>query len=186
MSHLPCLHSGNKLITQCIVGFGNCSTSMWKVISNSLIIDFIYSNIYYRWYKCAKINQRWAEWRTCLFWACCSRPHSKTPPTPNPNPIPYPIAPWSLGLQCSVANQVQWPSWAWGVGYAARRSSLIDGTEYVAILWYGIHELFNSSPLNSAYMRQWIGWALVQIMACCLFGTKPLSNPMLGYCQLDS
>ena len=34
-------------------------------------------------------------------------------------------------------------------------------------------------------MRQWIGSALVQIMACRLFGAKPLSKPMLGYCQLD-
>ena len=34
-------------------------------------------------------------------------------------------------------------------------------------------------------LRQWIGSALVQIMACCLFGTKSLYNPMLGYCQLD-
>ena len=29
------------------------------------------------------------------------------------------------------------------------------------------------------------GSALVQIMACRLFGAKPLSKPMLGYCQLD-
>ena len=43
----------------------------------------------------------------------------------------------------------------------------------------------NSFPPSAAYMRQWIGWALVQIMACRLFGTKPLSKPMLGYCQLD-
>ena len=34
-------------------------------------------------------------------------------------------------------------------------------------------------------MRQWIGSALVQIMACGLFGAKPLPKPMLGYCQLD-
>ena len=34
-------------------------------------------------------------------------------------------------------------------------------------------------------MRQWTGSTLVQIMACRLFGTKPLSKPMLGYCQLD-
>ena len=34
-------------------------------------------------------------------------------------------------------------------------------------------------------MRQQIGSALVQIMACRLFGAKPLSKPMLGYCQLD-
>ena len=40
---------------------------------------------------------------------------------------------------------------------------------------------FNSSPPGAAYMRQWIGSALVQIMACRLFGAKPLSNPMLGY-----
>ena len=28
--------------------------------------------------------------------------------------------------------------------------------------------------------------SLVHIMACCLFGTKPLSKPMLVYCQLDN
>ena len=44
----------------------------------------------------------------------------------------------------------------------------------------------NSSPPPSAtYMRLGIGSALVQIMACRLFGAKPLSKPMLGYCQLD-
>ena len=35
-------------------------------------------------------------------------------------------------------------------------------------------------------MHQWIGSALLQIMACRLFGAKPLSEPMLAYCQLDS
>ena len=34
-------------------------------------------------------------------------------------------------------------------------------------------------------MGELIRWALVQIMACRLFGTKPLSKPILGYCQLD-
>ena len=43
----------------------------------------------------------------------------------------------------------------------------------------------NSSPRCDAYMRQWIGSALVQIMAYSLFGAKPLSKPILGYCQLD-
>ena len=33
-------------------------------------------------------------------------------------------------------------------------------------------------------MRQWIGSALVQIMACRLFNAKPLSKLVLGYCQL--
>ena len=47
--------------------------------------------------------------------------------------------------------------------------------------------LFNSSPPRSsaAYIRQWMGSALVQIMAWRLFGAKPLSQPILGYRQLD-
>ena len=43
----------------------------------------------------------------------------------------------------------------------------------------------DSSHASAAYMRQSTGSALLQIMACCLFGAKPLSKPMLGYCQLD-
>ena len=46
-------------------------------------------------------------------------------------------------------------------------------------------QLLNSSPPSAAYMRQWIRSALLQIMACCMFGAKPLSELMLGYCQLD-
>ena len=42
-----------------------------------------------------------------------------------------------------------------------------------------------SSPPSAAYMRQSNGSALVQITACRLFGDKPLSKPMLGYCQSD-
>ena len=42
----------------------------------------------------------------------------------------------------------------------------------------------NSSILSATYMRQWIGSALVQIIACLLFSTKPLSKPMLCYFQL--
>ena len=42
-----------------------------------------------------------------------------------------------------------------------------------------------SSPPSAAYMRQWIESTLVQIMACRLYGAKPLCKPMLGYCQLD-
>ena len=45
--------------------------------------------------------------------------------------------------------------------------------------------ILNSSPLGAAYIRQLIGSAKIQIMACCLFGAKPSSKPMLDYCQLD-
>ena len=34
-------------------------------------------------------------------------------------------------------------------------------------------------------MHQYNIASLIQIMACCLFGAKPLSDPMLPYCQLD-
>ena len=42
----------------------------------------------------------------------------------------------------------------------------------------------NSSAPSAAYMRQWIGSVLVQIMARCLFGAKLLSKPMPGYCKV--
>ena len=44
----------------------------------------------------------------------------------------------------------------------------------------------NSSPLSATYMHQWIGSSLVKVMASRLFGAKPLPEPMLDYCQLDS
>ena len=41
--------------------------------------------------------------------------------------------------------------------------------------------VFNSPHPIAAYMRQGIESALVQIIACRLFGTKPFSKPMLCY-----
>ena len=43
--------------------------------------------------------------------------------------------------------------------------------------------LVNPLRPNDAYMRRWNGSSLVQIMACRLF--RPLSEPVLEYCQLD-
>ena len=53
---------------------------------------------------------------------------------------------------------------------------------------YGLASLLaiKSSPPSAACMRQWTGSSLVQVMACRLFGAKPLPEPMLSYCQLDS
>ena len=39
------------------------------------------------------------------------------------------------------------------------------------------------SPPSATYIRQWTGSALDQIMACRLVGAKPLSEPMMEYCQ---
>ena len=44
----------------------------------------------------------------------------------------------------------------------------------------------NPSPPSAACMRQWPGSALVQVMACRLFGAKPFPEPMLAFCQFDS
>ena len=44
---------------------------------------------------------------------------------------------------------------------------------------------FNPSRPSNAYMRRWIGSSFGQIMACVLFGAKPLSQPMLDYCWLE-
>ena len=46
-------------------------------------------------------------------------------------------------------------------------------------------EHFNSLRLSDAYMHQYNIPPLLQIMAWHLFGAKPLSEPMLPYCQLD-
>ena len=43
-----------------------------------------------------------------------------------------------------------------------------------------------SSLPSAAYMRQWIGLALVQILVYRLIGAKPLSEAMLEYCWLES
>ena len=53
------------------------------------------------------------------------------------------------------------------------------------------HFRFNSLalthlPPSAAYIHQWTGSSLVRVMACRLFGAKPLPEPMLVYCQLDS
>ena len=37
-----------------------------------------------------------------------------------------------------------------------------------------------SSPPSAAYTRKWTWSALVQLMACRLFGAKPLPEPMLA------
>ena len=43
----------------------------------------------------------------------------------------------------------------------------------------------NSSPARATHIHQWTGPSLVQEMAHCMLGTKPLPWPMLTYCQLN-
>ena len=43
----------------------------------------------------------------------------------------------------------------------------------------------SSSYPSAAYMRQWIGYTLVPVIICHLFGAKPIPESLLAYCQLD-
>ena len=43
---------------------------------------------------------------------------------------------------------------------------------------------YNLLKHGYAYMRQWTESTLVQVMACRLFGLKPLPEPLLTYCSL--
>ena len=52
---------------------------------------------------------------------------------------------------------------------------------YTSYIYMGLKLISQSA----AYMRQWNGSALVEIMVCRLFGAKSLSESMLTYCQLD-
>ena len=79
--------------------------------------------------------------------------------------------------------------------------SIYDVKQFWYLLWFvvkypwlffawmsthiGRQIVFNSCPPTAAYMRQCIGSALVQILACRLFGAKPLPKPVLGYCKLE-
>ena len=85
---------------------------------------------------------------------------------------------WVRSIRCS-RRTVQTP-------IPLRRQRNSTGTQQVSsgLLWPGI-SFINSSSFSAAYMRQCIRSTLTQIMACRLFGAKPLSKPILGYCQLD-
>ena len=72
-------------------------------------------------------------------------------------------------------------------------SSILKGFNCRKIVEYSIKKFNSITPkytlthfLPVPYICvNWIYSALLQIMACPLFGTEPLSGPMLGYCQLD-
>ena len=55
-----------------------------------------------------------------------------------------------------------------------------SNSENVSMAWC----LLNSP--SAAYMCQWTGSSLIQLMACRLFGAKPLPEPMLAYCELHA
>ena len=88
----------------------------------------------------------------------------------------------SLNHDCWVSIEWWWP----GATAPGHQQSLYWSPGNNAPANVSSHQWLNSSPPSAAYMRQWTESSLVQVMACRLFGTKPLPEPMLAYCQLDS
>ena len=61
----------------------------------------------------------------------------------------------------------------------------LNHEEYRKIYYGNLLKTINSMRPSDAYMRQKTRPSLGKIMACRLVGVKPLSEPMLDYCQLD-
>ena len=94
---------------------------------------------------------------------------------------------WQISLSWNTGTCMNYTTFADDLGMQGTRSLASILLEYSC---YSTREVnypafFNSSPLSATYMRQSIGSALVQIMACRLFGTKPLSEPILDYHLLE-
>ena len=93
----------------------------------------------------------------------------------------FPGSHWkSMGL--SKLSRVTWQVWCWTV---LSRDPLQPTQQSEICKCETGNQCATTETLGAAYMRQWIRSILVQIMARCLFGAKPLSKPMMGYCQLD-
>ena len=90
-----------------------------------------------------------------------------------------------------VFPMMQWCNWQYirtglSNGFAKNRQKAFTWTNADQVLMASLRHSVNSSPPIAAYMRQWTGSSLLQVMACRLIGAKPLPAPMLTYCQLDS
>ena len=77
------------------------------------------------------------------------------------------------------------PPWGRGMGTNFLDQNLIDVLAQSLQNSIQYHVAFNSSPPSDAYMRQWAGSTLVQVMAYWLVGSKPLPEPTLPFSQLD-
>ena len=79
------------------------------------------------------------------------------------------------------------------MGYLSNWKHIFHLNYYNKTIMFNVRQLPNhyiNGSLNSlrpsyAYICQYNMPTMLQIMACHLFGAKPLSEPMLPYCQLD-
>ena len=67
--------------------------------------------------------------------------------------------------------------------WAVSQIGIIDIAKQDDILF--VCKFIQLSPHNATCVRQWVGLALVQMVACRLFSATPLFEPILGYRRLD-
>ena len=88
--------------------------------------------------------------------------------TSNCDQISLHLVSFGITMASNIWRRSLEPRWASGTGHLRLRA------------W-----AYTSSPPSAAYIRQWPGSALVQVMACRLSGAKPLPEPVLTYHQLN-
>ena len=118
---------------------------------------------------------------------------------------------WSRTGSPYGVTRPQWLNYGNGVGakpsqlmmtycqlYSYKQASMKFGYKYIFFQWNAFVNVIckealiffcpqhvNSSPPSATYMHQWTGTSLIPIMACHLFGAKPLPEPILTYCQMN-
>ena len=100
------------------------------------------------------------------------------------------IAMFSIDLMMATLSLIDYtrPGILYSYRYTTCQSKLFTEPQYPKFFWRYIfwifHGHFNSFPSSAAYMRQWIGSTLIQIMAYRLFDAKPSSKPMIVFLSI--
>ena len=84
---------------------------------------------------------------------------------------------WTRSMSPNGVNRPQW---------IRRISFQNEIPDFATVAWPPMRPLqMVLTPPSAAYMRQWTGSPLVQLIACGLLGTNLSPETMLPYCQLN-
>ena len=73
----------------------------------------------------------------------------------------------------------------WSLQYNSDRRKIDNSIKFEMSEISTVKGLLNESFPSATYMCQWTGSVLLQVMACRLFGAKPLPEPIMTYSQMD-
>ena len=93
------------------------------------------------------------------------------------NNLPVTECPISITMQNQTTNRNRSILFS-ALSQRTKPSQIVVVCQYL-VRGSALSTLINSSPPSAAYMRQSTGSPLFQVMACRLFGAKPLPEPML-------